>query len=107
MTESTTETKQQQDDRATKLRKAYTNAAALLREKHRDEFDKFYADEAAKLGVDYTPKPSAEQRAEQQIDSILAEYPHLRERLLAVAEPETVRAGSPEPERPQSGPQAI
>lgn len=100
MTESTTETNEQEKDRASKLRKAYTNAQATLRTKHRDEFDRLYQEEAQKLGVDYTPKPSAEQKAEQQIDSLLAEYPHLRERLLAVSDPSTVKSGT-------TGPQAI
>jgi hypothetical protein len=98
VSESTTE--QEQQDRASKLRKAYTNAQASLRTIHRDEFDRLYQEEAQKLGVDYTPKPSAEQKAEEQINTLLSEYPHLRERLLAVADPSQVEAG-------RTGPQAI
>lgn len=60
------------------LRKAYGQATALLREQHRDEFDGLYAQEAKALGVDYTPRPSAEQRALQQIEALLNEHPALR-----------------------------
>lgn len=68
-------------DRANRLRKAYTNATTRLRESRREEFDALYAEEAQKLGVDYTPRPTAEQKAEQEFDALLAAYPHLANKI--------------------------
>lgn len=66
------------NERSKKLRKAYGNATTRLREAHRDEFDSLYSQEAESLGVEYTPRPSAEQKALQQLQALLDEYPQLR-----------------------------
>jgi hypothetical protein len=73
-TESKTE-----NERGNLLRQAYGKATARLREAHRDEFDGFYEEEAKALGVDYKRKPSAEEKAREQIAALLAEHPHLAE----------------------------
>lgn len=93
----TTQQDEQTDktERGKKLRQAYTNATTQLREAHREEFDNLYAKAAEALGVDYTPRPSAEQKAEEQISTLLDEYPHLRERLLAVANPSEPKVSGP------------
>jgi hypothetical protein len=71
------------NERGTLLRKAYGAATTALREKHRDEFEALYVEEAQKLGVDYKPKPTAEQKAEQELRDLLEKFPHLRETLTA------------------------
>lgn len=68
-------------DRSNALRKAYGAATARLREGHREEFDRLYVEEAKKLGVDYKPKPTAEQKAEEQLRALLAEHPGLRSKI--------------------------
>lgn len=70
-----------QNDRANALRQAYGKATARVREAHRDEFEAAYVEEAAALGVEYKPRPSAEQKAEEQLAALLAEYPHLAEKV--------------------------
>lgn len=84
MSETATEpTTQTEDERGKLLRKAYGEATAALRESNREEFDRLYAEKAKALGVDYTPKPTAEQKAEQQLKELLAAHPHLAEKVRA------------------------
>jgi hypothetical protein len=82
---ASTETQPQQElsaeERSARLKKAYSSATARLREEKREEFDGLYAEEAQKLGVTYTPRPNAEQKAEQELNRLLEEFPHLRDRL--------------------------
>lgn len=63
------------------LRKAYGLATKRLREAHREEFDGLYGAEAKALGHEYTPKPTAEQKAAEELDTILAKFPALKSRL--------------------------
>jgi hypothetical protein len=63
------------------LRKAYGTATQDLRENHRDEFNDLYAERAKELGVEWSPRQTPEQRAEQAFDALLADYPHLAERI--------------------------
>lgn len=65
------------------LRKAYGAATQTLRDNHRDEFNKLYAEAAAAEGVEWSPRLTPEQKAEAAFDNLLAEYPHLAERLNA------------------------
>lgn len=71
---------EQDTERPGLLRKAYTAATTRLRESRRDEFDALYQEEARKLGVEYTPRLSPEQRAEEEIKERLTRFPHLAER---------------------------
>lgn len=75
------ETEEQKTERANKLRKAYSNATTRLRESYRAEFDSLYVQEAQQLGVNYTPKPSPEQKAEQELRALLEAHPGLRDRM--------------------------
>lgn len=63
------------------LNKAYSAASARLREEHRKQFDALYVEEAAKLGVEYKPKPTEEEKAEQQLRELLAQHPNLRSKI--------------------------
>lgn len=62
------------------LRQAYGAATQKLRDAHRDEFNRLYQESAAELGVEWAPRPTAEQRAEAEFDALLEQYPHLKER---------------------------
>ncbi len=67
--------------RNTAIRNAYSSAAKRLREAHLDEFHKLQIEEAKKLGVDWAPKPNAEQKAEAELIAILKDHPALADRL--------------------------
>lgn len=77
------------DERGALLRRAYSNASTRLREENRDRFEALQVEEAQKLGLTYTPKPSKEARALAQAQALLAENPSIREALLGAqtAEP--------------------
>jgi len=68
-------------ERAGLLRKAYGAATTRLREQYRSEFDALYSQEAEALGVDYKPRPTPEQKAEQDLAELLAKFPHLRDKV--------------------------
>lgn len=76
MTESNTP----EVDRKEALRKAYGKATQDLREKHRGDFDALYAEHARALGVDYEPRKTPEQKAAEEFDALMEQYPFLRER---------------------------
>lgn len=63
------------------LRKAYGTATQELRDNHRDEFNDLYAEKAAELGVEWSPRRTPEQKAEDAFDTLLRDYPHLAERV--------------------------
>lgn len=70
-------------DRESGLRKAYSLATTRLREEFRTDFDRLYSEEAEKLGLTYTPKPTPEQKAKADLEKLLAEYPHLKDELVS------------------------
>jgi hypothetical protein len=67
--------------RAQLLNKAYGVASAALRDGHREEFNKLHQKAAHDLGIEWSPKLTAEERAAQEFDALLATFPHLAERL--------------------------
>jgi hypothetical protein len=69
------------EERKSKLRQAYAQATQELREENRDRFNALYSEKAAALGVEWSPRRSPEQKAEDAFDELLTEYPHLRERV--------------------------
>lgn len=75
--DASTETSTASDERAGLLRKAYSNASTRLREENRGRFEALQVEEAQKLGIDYKPKPSKDQRALAEIQRLLAENPGL------------------------------
>lgn len=74
-----------QQERDAKLRKAYGVAAKQLREAHQDEFNELHQAAAAVEGIEWTPRATPEQKAADQIDALLAEFPNLKDRLLDAA----------------------
>ena len=77
---------QADEDRKAKLRQAYSTATQQLREANRDQFNKLYQKAAEELGVEWSPRPTPEQRAEAELQALIEEYPHLRERLVGSSE---------------------
>lgn len=67
------------------LRKAYSAAAKELRENHRDEFNQLQQKHAKELGVEWSPRLNAEEKAAQQMEALFKEFPGLRERYAAEA----------------------
>ena len=63
------------------IRQAYTAAGRRLRDAHHQEFLDYQVEECKARGVEWAPKETPEQRASAEFDRLLAEYPHLRERL--------------------------
>lgn len=85
-------------DRKTALRKAYTEATSALREKHQQEFNSLYEQKAKDKGVEWSPKPTAEERARQEMEGLMKAHPELAaefaERVLAAQRPKDSGAGS-------------
>lgn len=71
----------QPEGRDALLRKAYSQAAKELRENHLDEFQQLHQKHAEALGVEWTPRPTPQRKAEEAFDALLREYPHLKDRL--------------------------
>lgn len=60
-------------------RKAYATAEKTLREKYAEEFRALVTAEAEKLGVKYNFRKTAEERAREQYEALLRQFPSLRE----------------------------
>jgi hypothetical protein len=86
------ETTTAQTDRDKALTKAYSTATTQLRDKHRDEFNDLYSKAAADLGVEWRPRPNPEQKAKEQIEELLTQFPHLRDEFSQGTVPEPTDA---------------
>jgi len=75
-------------DRDKLLRQAYSAAAKELRENHRDEFNTLQQKHAKELGVEWSPRLNAEERAAAQMEALFTEFPGLRERYAAAQDNE-------------------
>ena len=78
----TTSPEMTSEERDKRLQKAYTAATQRLRDAHRDEFNTLYETAATEQGVEWKPRQTAEQKAESEFDRLLAEYPHLKDRVV-------------------------
>lgn len=67
-------TKEERDKR---LRSAYGKATQDLRDTFRADFETFYKARAAEEGIDWEPRKSPEQKAREQIEALLAQFPSL------------------------------
>ena len=56
----------------TRRSKAYARAGVLLRQAHRDEFNKYYAQACVDAGMDYKPRKSKEDRELEAAEKKLA-----------------------------------
>jgi hypothetical protein len=61
------------------------NGAALkrLKEAHTDEFNGYMAEEAKARGQEWSPRLTPEQRAEQELQDLLAKFPDLANKVKA------------------------
>lgn len=77
--ESTEPDEQEGQDENTRalIRKAYTTATSRLRDHRRDEFNEFMTEETKRLGIDWSPRLSAEEKAWKDVKAILSEHPDL------------------------------
>jgi hypothetical protein len=66
---------QQSNDR----RAAYSEATTKLRQAHLTEFNTLMKQGCAERGIEWEPKPTAVDRARQQIQALLGEYPELQD----------------------------
>jgi hypothetical protein len=58
-------------------RESYSAAEKRLREEYKDRFDALVQEEAAKRGVTYQRRLTADEKAEQELQRLLAEHPGL------------------------------
>lgn len=63
--------------RDAKLRESYTTAMTRLREAHPAEFNQLRQAAAKELGIEWTPRPTDEEKAREQMQALLAKYPGL------------------------------
>lgn len=78
---SQTDTEVDPGDRDKVMSRCYGQAQTELRERYRDEFNGLYQKYLAANGIEWTPRPSPEQLALEQITKLLSEFPGLAERL--------------------------
>lgn len=58
-------------------REAYTAAEGRLKQEYADRFKALVTEEAEKRGVEYVFRKTAEEKAREQYEKLLAEYPQL------------------------------
>lgn len=95
-TENTEQTSSQ------KLSAARQAATTRLLDAHRDEFNTYMAEEAKSRGVEWKRKLTSEERAEKELEALLAANPGLAARLGA-AQPEAQPERESAPVVPLSG----
>ena len=78
-----TATKDVEKSDVEKRRIAYNLAETRLKDLHRDAFIGLVKEEAAKLGVTYEPRKTAEEKAEDRVRALLAEFPGLADKFNA------------------------
>jgi hypothetical protein len=66
------------------LRKAYGQASQDLRDKFRSEFETFYSTRAGEAGIEWSPRLTPEQKAEQEFEALVEQYPYLLDRVDAL-----------------------
>lgn len=106
MTESTTPASTPNDSpeavRKAGLRKAYGLATSALRDAHRSEFQSLYHKAAKELGIDWSPRPTAEDKAREEMATLLREHPGLvdefAKQLLHASEAEVAETEPPKAE---------
>lgn len=75
------------NERDAKLRQAYSLASQELRQTYQKEFNALRAKHSADLGVEWTPRPSKDEKARAELDRLLAENPTLVEELASRVSP--------------------
>lgn len=68
---------------------ARSAAAATLRQNHHEEYNDLLVREAKARGIEWSPRPTKEERAAQEMYRLLRDYPELAERVNANAAKDT------------------
>lgn len=69
------ETTEQTDQQ--KKNAAYGAAVARLKADHRDEYNALVAEEMLKVGIEWIPRPTEEEKAAAAVAEIYAKFPNL------------------------------
>jgi hypothetical protein len=80
------------------LKASYQHAQKVLRERHLDEFNAIRQEEAKRLGYDWAPPKTEEQKAAEQVAALVEKFPHLAEQIKAGQQPVRVPVSEPVPE---------
>jgi hypothetical protein len=72
---------QSQSERDRLMSQAYGAAQKDLREKYKDEFNRYYQKRCAERGIEWTPRKSKAEQALDQITDLLSEYPDIAEQV--------------------------
>lgn len=64
------------------IRKSYHAALKGLKDMYPDDFNKLRTQAAARLGYEWLPKPSAVERAREELRRILLEHPELVDEIM-------------------------
>jgi hypothetical protein len=67
--------------RSQNLSAAYGAASNRLKEAHLDEWNGYMREETVKRGEKWSPKPTAEEKAEAELQALLKAHPHLAEKV--------------------------
>lgn len=86
-TKKTTEATEVEQVRDTRMSAARSAAATRLRDAHLDEYNQFVVEEATARGLEWKPRPTAEQKAAADLAALLEAHPHLREQFTAPTVP--------------------
>lgn len=68
-------------ERNKNLNAASNAASKRLKEENLDTWNKYMAEEATRRGEEWKPKPTQEQKAEEEFLRLLREHPHLADSL--------------------------
>ena len=72
---------QSSSERDRLMSQAYGAAQKDLREKYKDEFNRYYQKRCAERGIEWTPRKSKQEQAMDQIIDLLSEYPDIAEQV--------------------------
>lgn len=61
---------------------AYSKAQTRLRQENPDLWNKVLGEEYQKVGIDWKPKPTEEEKAQAEVERLLAAHPNLQPTLL-------------------------
>lgn len=70
-----------EEDKRKAMTEIYTKAESMLKEAHKAEFNEMRKKLAAERGIEWSPRPTAADRAEEQVRKLISENPSLAARL--------------------------
>lgn len=80
MTENqTAPTPSEQEARSEAIRKGHSHALSVLKEKHKTEYNDLVKTEVKRLGFDWSPKKTQEEKDREAFEALLAANPQFAE----------------------------